>query len=254
MVHVLLVALMVIHPREVAEEGKEDGGKGKAGWGMFVSELECLLLMVQLQEQEKEAGGERQEDQGGGIGEGGEGRSGGGGKGRRENSPAWITRVLAKVLHSPEASAGALRAREEFTGHAALDAGVQYLASAVVMGAEGRKEWEEVRATFWADGTAALLNILREKIKDRGGLMLWGPGGWEGLEGMGGGGEGSVCGMCRTSAEMLGRNTLLRCARCRRVRYCSKACQVAICERGREGGRAGGRKGGREGGDACPVA
>ncbi|EWM26966.1 Zinc finger, MYND-type [Nannochloropsis gaditana] len=157
MVHVLLVALMVIHPREVAEEGKVDGGEEKAG---------------------------------------------------------------------PETGAGALRAREEFTDHAALDAGVQYLASAVVMGAEGRKEWEEVRATFWADGTAALLEMLQKKNKDRGGLMLWGPGGWEGLEGVGGGGEGSVCGMCGISAEMLGRNTLLRCARCRRVRYCSKGCQV----------------------------
>ncbi len=101
-----------------------------------------------------------------------------------------------------------------------LDMGIHYLCTAVSMRQRG-VDLGPTQAAYKERGMAGLLtNLLMTSTLDA-------------LSGLtmddimnGGTARVPVCQVCRQTAEAVGKTILLRCARCRSIRYCSKDCQV----------------------------
>ena len=221
LVHVLMMAMLV---RPVEKEGEERGEEEGEGWQRFLTELQCVLKMVMLQEQEEEQEVGKKE---GGSAVNAVHRGG------KEPTPPWLEIILARVFKGSGATAGRGTAVEERDdGHASLEVGIAYLSLVVVLGKEGRKEggMKEAEKAFWGGGTEGLLDYLRSKRAEEMMVQL------SLVMREGGMGGGPACEVCKQTAEAAKRQALLRCARCRRVRYCSRECQV-----GREGRREGWR-------------
>jgi len=223
LVHVLMMAMW---GREGGREEGEEDGREEGGWQSFLTELQCVSGMVMAQQKEQEEGGR----------EGGRAVHavyGGGG----EQTPPWLEILLGRVLKDSITAAAEAAAGVD-VGHASLGVGIAYLSLVIVMRKEGGMK--EVEGMFWEAGTQGLLGYLRmrraEEMMSSLSLAMK-EAGMAGGGGGGGGGGGPMCEVCKQTAEMVGRQALLRCARCRGVRYCSKDCQV-----GREGEREGGRE------------
>ncbi|GAB5036452.1 zinc mynd-type [Nannochloropsis oceanica] len=222
-VHVIMMAMLMGPGDKEGEGSREEEGRESQ---RLLTELQCVLKMVMLEEQEEgEEDEERRKEAGSAVPALNRGR---------KPTPPWLETIFARVFKGSNATAeGRAAVEDRGEGHESLEVGIEYLSLMIFLEKEGGKEggMGEAEEMFWEGGTEGLLGYLRmrrtEELMAQLSLVM------EEEVGMGGGmGGGPTCEVCKQTSEAVRRQALLRCARCRSVRYCSRECQVWHWRRG----------------------